>query len=191
MTVDYFFKIFFLTVHLQAAWETGQEGREGVWEGTGQGQEGEHFTFKSLGELVQLNCLAVHRVLWSQLPTIFFHEEHLWKDISFLSPLFSPFHLYWDLSDKSIKPKTNLKRSRFIWCKSMIEVKYRWKKWLASSQDWFLRFSLKLSNQHLSGALTGLCVMWCLQLACRGWWQSLRVAGWGWPVTLFMPLCEW
>lgn len=37
------FYVYFLsgTVYLQAAREIGQEGREGFWEGAGQGQEGE------------------------------------------------------------------------------------------------------------------------------------------------------
>lgn len=69
---------------------------------------------KSLGELVQLHCL----------PTIFFHEELLWKDVSLLSSSSSPFHRYCDLSDKSMKPEINLKRSSVLWCKCMIEVKY-------------------------------------------------------------------
>lgn len=42
---------FWITVYLQAAREIGQEGREGVWEGAGQGQEGEQVQGTEAAEL--------------------------------------------------------------------------------------------------------------------------------------------
>lgn len=66
-----------LTVYIQAAWKTGQEGRKGVWKGAGQSQEGN----AEVGSYHDQNSSMVC-AKWVILSSIYCLDSHFFSCIS-------------------------------------------------------------------------------------------------------------